>query len=381
MLSVGGGSGGHVTPVLAVINELAKLDTSLDVLFVTDKAFLEQSIGLMKHATVPVAVRTIPAGKLRRYKDIPLYKQLTHWPTVSKNVADVAKTAGGIMKSLWVVLRYKPDVVFAKGGYVSLPVGIAAYLCRVPLVVHDSDARPGLTSRLLARFASHIATGAPLEHYPAYEGVPCTYVGVPIDAAYHPLTDSEREQAKADIGIIDLKKPLVVATGGGLGARDINEAMAAIATTLLEKGYSVYHVTGKAHAARVEAAVPKHADYHVVPFVYDDMATVLGAADVVVSRASATFLQEIAALHAPAIIVPSSSLGDQLKNAEAVENEGAAVVLRDEELATNPTALFDAIVEITTNATMRNELSERIGRRAMPDAAAQTAHLIMEAKR
>lgn len=333
----------------------------------------------MKHAVVPVAVRTITAGKLRRYKDIPLHKQLLHWPTISKNVGDVGKVVAGTLQSIGLMLKYRPDVVFAKGGYVSLPVGYAAHILRVPLVIHDSDARPGLTNRILGRWAAHIATGVALEHYPTYKNVPRTHVGVPIDNAYHPYDANEQRAAKAAIGMVDLTKPLVVATGGGLGSRDINDAMIAIASRLLEKGIAVYHVAGKAHAESVETRAPKHPDYHVVPFVYENMAEVLGAADVVVSRASATFLQEIAALNKPAIIVPSSSLGDQLKNAEAIEREEAAVILRDEMLLERPTSLLDEIVKITTDESFRSGLSERIAKRAMPDAAVETAKLLLQA--
>lgn len=335
----------------------------------------------MKHAAVPVIVKTITAGKLRRYKDVALHKQLLHWPTVSKNITDVGKVFFGTLQSFSLLLRYRPDVVFAKGGYVSLPVGLAAHILRIPLVLHDSDARPGLTSRVLAKYAVHIATGAPVEHYPVYKGVPTTYVGVPIDSAYHPFTVARQRQAKAAIGIIDCDKPLAVVTGGGLGSRDINRAMLAIADNLLGKGLSVYHVTGKKHAAEVEMAAPAHPDYHVVPFVYKDMVTVLGAADVVVSRASATFLQEIAALHKPAIIVPSSSLGDQLKNAESIRRDGAALVMSDEELSSNPKSLFDNIVKVTTDRKLQSELSSAIGRRAMPEAAIAMARIIQKAKK
>lgn len=335
----------------------------------------------MQYAAVPVTVRTIVAGKLRRYKDVALYKQLLHWPTVSKNITDVGRVFFGTLQSFWLLVRYRPDVVFAKGGYVSLPIGLAAHILKVPLVLHDSDARPGLTSRMLAKYAVHIATGAPVEHYPVYKGVLTTYVGVPIDGAYRPFTVVEQRQAKTAIGLIDCDKPLVVVTGGGLGSRDINQAMLAIADDLLKKGLTVYHVTGKKHAAEVEAAAPEHPDYHITPFVYKDMATVLGAADVVVSRASATFLQEIAALHKPAIIVPSSSLGDQLKNADAIRKDSAALVMSDEELIDTPSALLDNIVKITTDKKMQTELSQAIGRRAMPDAAAVMAQIILKAKK
>lgn len=354
------------------------MDSNLEVTFVTDKAFLEQSIGLMKQAEVPVEIRTITAGKLRRYHDIAWHKQLLHWPTLSRNVIDVGKTIIGVCQSLWLIGRRRPDVVFAKGGYVSLPIGLAAHIWGVPLVVHDSDARPGLTNRVLSRWASSIALGTPSEHR-YNKNIPAVYVGVPIDAAYHQLSVSEQRRAKADIGLVDLDKPLVVATGGGLGSRDINDAVVTIAPELLDRGISIYHVAGKTHADAVAARAPRHADYHIVPFVYKDMAKVLGAADVVVSRASATFLQEIAALAKPAIVIPSASLSDQVKNAQQLESSGAAVVLSDRELKDQPDILLDWIVKITTDKEIAAGLSRKIIAQAKPDAAHDTAELIMKA--
>ena len=173
---------------------------------------------------------------------------------------------------------------------------------------------------------------------------------------------------------------VVVVTGGGLGARDINDAIVEIAPKLLAKGCSLYHVTGKGQFAAVEAKAPQHVDYHLVPFVYKDMARVLGAADVVISRASATFLQELAALEKPSIIIPSSSLGDQVKNAELYLKSGAAVVLHDEDLA-RPTSLLKAIVKITTDEQFASTLSQKIAALAKPDAAKDTAQLILEARK
>lgn len=342
---------------------------------------MEQSIGLMKHARVPVRVVTITAGKFRRYKDIPLHKQLLHWQTVSRNCIDVCKVVVGFVQSIWLLLRYRPQVVFAKGGYVSLPLGYAAHCLRIPLVLHDSDTRPGLTNRVLARFAAHIATGAPTKYYPAYKNTPITYVGVPIDDSYHPFTKEKQYAAKELLGIIHPEQPLVVVTGGGLGSRDINTALVAIAPRLLERGLSVYHITGTAHSVTVKSQVPHHPDYVVVPFVYADMASVLGAADVVVSRASATFLQEIAALHKPAIIIPSGSLGDQLKNAESVVADGAGIVMTDGEIGRTPDMLLNKIVEITTDSVLKTRLSKASAARAMPNAAHDTAQIVIQSAR
>lgn len=363
--------------MLAVINELSRLDPSLEAQFVCDRAFESQSRGLMSHARVNVPVKVIRAGKLRRYHGIPLWKQLLDIPTVAKNVRDLGLIAAGFVQSVRIIMTFKPDVVFAKGGYVCLPLGYAAKLLRVPLVIHDSDARPGLTNKVLSRFATRIATGSPLENY-SYPPARSTYTGVPIDPAFHPFTQADKRRARGDIGIVDIDKPLVVVTGGGLGAESINTGMVAIAEQLLADGYAVYHVTGKKHHEAVKARAPQHPDYHVVAFVYKDMATVLGAADVVVSRGSATFLQELAALAKPTIVVPAAHLGDQVKNARVYHDADAAVVLDDAEVRRGK-ELYRAIKLVLDDTAAAEAMAQRFNVFAKRDAALDVAQLIVDA--
>lgn len=376
VLCAGGGSGGHVTPVLAVINELSQLDPHLEVQFVCDRAFESQSRGLMKHAAVPVPVRVIRAGKFRRYHGQSLGQVLFDIPTMAKNVRDSVYIAVGFVQSLWLLRHYRPDVVFAKGGYVCLPLGYAARLLGVPLVIHDSDTRPGLTNRLLGTFASAIATGAPLENY-SYPAERSTYTGVPIDPAFHPFTASEQRAAKQTLGVVDLDKPLIVVTGGGLGAESINTGIVSIAPKLLADGYALYHVTGKKHYDVVKAAAPEHALYQVVPFVYKDMPVVLGAADVVVSRGSATFLQELAALAKPTIIVPAAHLGDQVKNAVSYREADAAYIL-DDTTVRDGKALYDAVSDMFADPDKTAAMTARFHAFAKVDAARDVATLIAQ---
>ena len=379
VLCAGGGSGGHVTPVLAVINELSRLDPNLETAFVCDKAFESQSRGLMEHALVPVPVHVIAAGKLRRYHGVPLWKQLLDISTVAKNIRDIGLIVAGFVQSMALLRRFRPDVVFAKGGYVCLPLGYAAKVLGIPLVIHDSDARPGLTNKLLSRHAHAIATGSPLENYP-YPKSKTTYTGVPIDPAFHPFSDDEQRKAKHEIGIVDLEKPLVVVTGGGLGAASINAGVAVVAERLMADGYAIYHVTGKKHYERVKKQAFEHPDYHIVEFVYKDMATVLGAADIVVSRGSATFLQELAALAKPTIIVPAAHLGDQMKNAVSYEKANAAYVLSDKE-AKDGEALYEAIKHSIDNPEATLAMAERFHAFARDDAALEVAKLLVDALR
>lgn len=346
-------------------------------MFVCDKAFESQSRGLMKHAEVPVTVRTIMAGKLRRYHGVPIYRQLLDFKTVFHNVVDIFKIVVGFFQSLWLLGRFRPEIVFAKGGFVCLPMGIAAKLRGIPIVIHDSDTRPGLTNRVLAKYATRIATGSPLENYP-YDKTISSYVGVPINPDFHPFSDEEQKAAKLSIGVVDARHPLLVVTGGGLGSKAINDAIVEIAPDLVEKKIEIYHITGKKHAAKVEKAAINHPLYHIVPFVYKDMASVLGAADVVISRGSATFLQELAALKKATIVIPAKHLSDQVKNATVYRDAEAVMTLTDDELK-RPKILYEAVMELIDNPAAIHVMSDRLYSFARPDAALDTARLIVEA--
>ena len=380
VVCVGGGSGGHVTPVLAVINELSALEPTLKVSFICDKAFEAQSRGLMEHAAVKVKVYTVTAGKLRRYHGIPLWKQLLDLPTVFHNVRDVFKVVVGTIQSYGLLSRLNPDVIFAKGGYVCLPVGLAAHIKGIPLVIHDSDTKPGLTNTVLSRWATRIATGAPLQNY-NYPKEISKYVGVPIHEDFHPFDEQEQRAAKEKLGVSDLAKPLLVVTGGGLGAKSINEAVVEIAPELLRSGLSIYHITGKQHHAALEARAPKHADYQSVAFVYKDMAQVLGAADIVIARGSATFLQELAALQKAVIIIPAEHLADQVKNAAVFEEAEAAIVLHDAMITKRPAALLEAVQQLVDEPAEAHHIAAQLHTFARPHAAADVAAMIVETAR
>ncbi len=330
----------------------------------------------MKHANVPVTVTTITAGKFRRYAHLSRLQHLTNFEIVFRNITDVFKIIFGFMQSIVLLLRFKPDVVFAKGGYVSLPMGIAARLLGYPLVIHDSDTRPGLTNRVLSRYATTIATGSPLENY-TYDHSKSHYIGVPISRDFIPVNPDQQRSYKISLGI----KPesiTIVATGGGLGAPSINLALAKAARALVARGIEVYHVTGKRHYDDIALLVKDIPGYHAVPFVYENMHQVLGAADIVISRASATFLQELAGLGKPVIAIPARQLGDQLKNAEVYKMAGAAVVMTDAEIGTGD-ALEKMILQLIDAPAQRKAMGEKLHTFARPHAANDLAKLILEA--
>lgn len=328
-----------------------------------------------QNTTVPVSVRTIMAGKFRRYRHLTMLRQLFMPRIAIANFGDVFKVLGGFVQSLVLLRQFRPDVVFAKGGYVCLPIGMAAHVLRVPLVIHDSDARPGLTNRILSRWTTAIGTGAPLENYP-YPADIARYVGVPIGADFTPFDETMQRAAKRKLGF-DEQLPLVVVTGGGLGAVSVNVATLQAAPRLLADNVSIYHVTGRAHFDEVDMLAIKDVRYQIVPFVYEGMAETLGAADIVISRASATFTQELAGLAKPTILVPAKTLHDQYKNAEVYRTADAAVVLSDDELK-EPNVLYEAITDLLHAPERRELLAANLHEFARPDAAHDVAAMILE---
>ena len=367
-----------MTPVLAVLHALKQQQSDLQVCFVTDSKFGAQAEAILSHADMPVAVKKIHAGKFRRYHKISVWRQLADMPTVLRNIGDIFKTAFGFMQSLWLVFRFKPDVVFTKGGFVCVPLGMAAKVCGVPLVIHDSDAHPGLANRILSRWASAIATGSPVEYYP-YPKEITHYVGIPVDASFTPVDVKRQQELKAKLGFHDISKPLVVATGGGLGAQTINQAIATIAPQLVEHA-TIYHITGTGTYDDVVRHAPEHINYEIVPFVSTGMAPVMGAADVVVSRVGATAMQELAMLEKPVVMVPNPYLtsGHQLKNAEVYQEAHAALTVNEEELKKNPLLLLQAVNSLLANPEKARAMGKALGAFAKPRAAADTAALIVQ---
>ncbi len=333
----------------------------------------------MDQAAVPVRVVTVPAGKFRRYANISLYQKLVDLSTHGKNTIDLFKLIGGLGKSVRVLQRFRPDVVFAKGGYVCLPVGFAAAMLKIPLVIHDSDARPGLTNRLLARYASKIATGMPVENYPSYNKSITRQTGVPIGDDFRIYSSAEQGFFRSKYGFVS-DKPLVVITGGGLGAMSINRAVLSSSEILMKRGVQVYHICGKKNYDKLLDRAPQNKNYKLVPFVYENMHEILAAADVVVARGSATFIQELAALAKPTVMVPAKMLGDQVKNAVIYKRAGAAVVLSDDEISQKD-VLASAILELLENPNMSAQIAGALHNFARPDAAKQTAQLIIDVSR
>ena len=328
--------------------------------------------------TIPVD--TIMAGKLRRYHHLTFLQHLTIPSVLWPNLRDMFLVLGGVVQSIFKLIVWRPDVVFTKGGYVCLPVGWAARLLRLPLVIHDSDAHPGLTNRLLAKHATLIATGAPLEYY-NYSKAKSQYVGIPIGEAFRPYSTPERAALKQQVGA-DPSRPLVVVTGGGLGAKVLNDEIALHLHDLLPMT-DIILVAGADQYDELRALTPQDDPrFQLHAFVSRGMAEMLAAADVVVSRAGATTLLELAALAKPTILVPNGRLtgGHQLKNAKVYSDKKAVIVVDDEQFgSSDQTELVEAIRRVLTDSSLRSNLAKNIHTFARPDAAKDVARMILKA--
>lgn len=350
----------------------------IEVVFVCDKAFEGQARTIMTSSvSMPVTVKTIAAGKLRRYANFGLFDYLTTPSVLLKNATDMLKLAGGTIQSLLILAQFRPDIVFAKGGFVCLPVGWAARLLKVPLVLHDSDARPGLTSKLLAPSAKAIATGYPLKNYP-YDVAKTIYTGVPIRDEFVPVSANEQSSLKRSLGIEEQTK-LVVSVGGGLGSKIMNTALIGSVERLRASGAQAVLVAGKNHYDSAKKGVEDSgvADtIRVLSFAEPlEIHKLLAAADVVVTRASATFLQELAGLQKAIIAIPARQLSDQHRNAEVYRAAGAAVLLTDDQLEAGE--LGETLAALLDDSDRRHAMAQALGEFARPDAAKEVSRLLL----
>lgn len=378
ILTAGGGSGGHVTPVVAVLRELKQRYPEAEVRFWCDRHFEGQARSLVQAYDATLPVETIVAGKLRRYHSLSVFRQLLRFRTmVWPNLRDGFKVLAGIIQSLYKLIAWRPDVIFTKGGYVCLPIGVAARILHIPLIIHDSDAHPGLTNRVLARWADTILTGAPLEYYP-YPASKSRYVGIPItvNLAEPQLTPAERRQ------VLDLPsdRPLVVCTGGGLGAQRINAAIIDNLEHLLDDA-TVVLVTGQANYEQTVQDAGQYAEderLKIYPFISGNLHEYFAAADVVITRAGMTTLLELAALGRPTIIIPNIYLtgGHQTKNAAVYEEAGGAIVLTESDFDDQPQLLAETVRQLLNDEGRRQQLSQSIQSLAKPQAAKETVDSI-----
>lgn len=376
-MAVGGGSGGHVTPVVAVLSEIKKIAPDAKIRFWCDRKFEEQAKSIVGNFDKNIPVHVITAGKLRRYHHLTVLRQLL-WPSlVLRNIRDFFLVGVGFFQSFFKLIIWRPDVVFTKGGYVCLPVGIAAKILRIPLAIHDSDAHPGLTNRVLGKWADKIMTGAPLDCY-SYPKQKSQYVGIPIASTFRKFSDYEKADAKLKWGVVN-NRPLVVITGGGLGATRINDTVIKVLNDLL-KFCSVILVSGNGQYNELKAVAPANSDsFRLHAFISSNIESLFGAADVVIARAGATTILELAASAKTTILIPNAKLtgGHQVKNAKVYKDSNAVEIVDEDKMLENPEILVDAISRLLNNPEDSLEMAKRFNSFSKPNAAKDVAKIVL----
>ncbi len=323
ILLAGGGTAGHTSPLIATADALRRLDPSVEITCLGTPRGLENTVvpaaGYRLELIAPVPLPRRPSVDLLRVPD---------------------RLRGAVRTTLEIVDRFQPDVVVGYGGYVSMPAYLAARRRRLPLVVHEQNALPGLANKVGARVASRVAVSFPDTPLPRAE-----LVGLPIRRMISTLDrTARRAEARAFFGL-DPDRPTLLVTGGSQGARRLNRSVEAAAPALAAAGVQVLHVVGpKGDASPTPSEVP-----YVVAHFVDRMDLAYAAADLVVCRSGASSLTEAAAVGLPAIFVPLPiGNGEQLLNARSIVDAGGALLVADDALtsewvaATVPDLIQDA---------------------------------------
>jgi len=303
----GGGTSGHVTPNIALIPALKR--AGYQIFYIGSVNGMERQ--LIEREGIPYYA--ISAGKLRRYFDV-------------KNFSDIFRVLNGLRQAFFILGKLKPSVVFSKGGFVSCPVVWAAWLRRIPVVIHESDITPGLTNKLSMPFARKVCYTFPetKEHIPSQKAV---RTGIPIRESLFKGSPSKGREICAFTGA----KPVIMVIGGSQGSEKINGLIRVSLDELLER-YDICHICGKGN---IKKDLLNKRGYKQFEYVNEELPHLFAMADLVVSRAGATAIFELLALKKPNLLIPlprSASRGDQILNAASFEKQGYSMVLHEENL-------------------------------------------------
>ena len=318
----GGGTAGHVTPNIAMIPRLKELGYKIS--YIGSYEGIEKK--LIEELGIPYY--GISSGKLRRYFDV-------------KNFTDPFRVLKGFMEAKKLMKELKPDVVFSKGGFVTVPVVIAASRRKIPTFIHESDMTPGLANKICIPFATKVCCNFPetISNLPKDKAV---LTGTPIRQE---LLTGSKEKGLAFTGLSP-DKPVILIIGGSLGATAVNEAVRSILPELLED-FQVMHLCGK---GKLDENLKNTKGYVQYEYIKKELADLFALADIVISRAGANAICELSALNKPNLLIPLSaraSRGDQILNARSFEHLGYSKVLEEEEITKD--SLLDAVHDLYEN--------------------------------
>lgn len=359
----GGGSGGHLYPLVTVAEHLREHSSEkVEFTYYGPKNELEKQV--MDKYNIPH--KGVLCGKMHRYMT-PQY------------LIELLKLPIGILQSLFYMLVYMPDVVFAKGGFASVPIVIAARMYRIPVLVHESDSIPGLANKFLGSICNKVAITFERAriYFPVHKTI---LTGVPVR---NDAFGGDPQAARERLGIHKEVKPILFVIGGSQGAQLINEKILLNLKELL-KSYQIIHQTGKSHFEFAKKEAERmgykigHDDYYPIDFVTDGLKDIMALADVVISRAGSTAITELAANKKVSILIPitKSANNHQRINAFEVSKVGGAVVL--EESNFRKSMIMHNLNKLMNDEELRNKFSENITKFYKPNAAAVIAKELIE---
>ncbi len=322
IILTGGGTAGHVTPNIALLPRLRELQ--YDIHYIGSYNGIEKE--LIEKQQIPY--HGISSGKLRRYFSL-------------KNFTDPFRVLKGFSEANRLIKTLKPDVIFSKGGFVSVPVVIAGKRNNVPVIIHESDMTPGLANRISIPSAYKVCCNFP-ETLNALPKDKAVLTGCPIRQE---LMTGDPEKARAFCGFKD-EKPVILVVGGSLGATAVNQAVRAILSELL-KDFQVIHLCGK---GKLDTSLNNLEGYVQFEYIQDELRHLFALSDIVISRAGANAICELLALQKPNLLIPlsaSASRGDQILNARSFERQGFSKVLEEETLTNE--LLLSSIRELYDN--------------------------------
>ncbi|MGL6173780.1 MAG: undecaprenyldiphospho-muramoylpentapeptide beta-N-acetylglucosaminyltransferase [Cellulosilyticaceae bacterium] len=302
----GGGTAGHVTPNIALMSKLKS--EGWDIRYIGSHTGIEKQL-IEKEG---IHYYGISSGKLRRYMSL-------------ENIKDPFKVVKGLFDAYKILKKLQPKVVFSKGGYVTVPVVLAAKMLKIPVIIHESDITPGLANKLASKGASTICVNFP--ETLKYVGAKGVLTGTPIREE---LFKGSKEKAMKLCHFLD-QKPVLLVMGGSLGSVKINNSLRQVLDTLTDK-YNVIHICGKNNVSK---ELSDKRGYYQFEYVSDELPDLFAAADIMLSRAGANALAEIVALSIPNLLIPLSqqaSRGDQILNANSMQKQGYSEILVEEEV-------------------------------------------------
>lgn len=350
IVMTGGGTAGHVTPNIALMPALK--ENGFEISYIGSYDGIEKR--LIEALNIPYY--GISSGKLRRYFDL-------------KNFSDPFKVVKGYCQAVHLLKKIHPDVVFSKGGFVSVPVVLAAKHCKIPAIIHESDITPGLANKLAIPSATKVCCNFPetMKYLPSEKAV---LTGSPIRQE---LLNGDASKAFSMCNFKDTEKPVILIIGGSSGSKVINTALRDLLPELLKR-YNVIHLCGKGN---LDPSLSNTDGYAQFEYANKELADLFALSDLVISRAGANAICELLALRKPNILIPLSaaaSRGDQILNANSFRSSGYSYVLEEEDVSN--TALLEAIEHVFKN---RDSYIEAMQKNNGKDSIETIVELIIEA--